>query len=283
MILFDLNQIIISSIITQLGNHTNTLLEEDLVRHIVLNTIRSLKTKFSEFGEVVIACDDKNYWRRSIFPYYKGNRKKDREKSDIDWSSLFNNLNKIKQEIKDNFPYRVVQVSGAEADDVIATLCENYGEILNTALGERILILSGDKDFIQLHKYSNVSQYDPVHKKQIVDKDPIRYLEELILKGDRGDGIPNILSPDNCLVEGQRQKPLSAKKIKEIIHQGISKDLYKNYTRNKRLIDFSMIPDQLQTAIMEDFASQSYKGRDKLFNYFIQHKLKNLMEHISEF
>ena len=105
MILFDLNQIIISSIITQLGNHTNTLLEEDLVRHIVLNTIRSLKTKFSEFGEVVIACDDKNYWRRSIFPFYKGNRKKDREKSDIDWSSLFNNLNKIKQEIKDNFPY----------------------------------------------------------------------------------------------------------------------------------------------------------------------------------
>ena len=162
-------------------------------------------------------------------------------------------------------------------------MCENYGEILNTALGERILILSGDKDFIQLHKYSNVSQYDPVHKKQIVDKDPIKYLEELILKGDRGDGIPNILSPDNCLVEGQRQKPLSAKKIKEIIHQGISKDLYKNYTRNKMLIDFSMIPDQLQTAIMEDFASQSYKGRDKLFNYFIQHKLKNLMEHISEF
>ncbi|NDG30611.1 hypothetical protein EB118_11140 [bacterium] len=283
MILFDLNQIMISSIITQLGNHTNTLLEEDLVRHIVLNTIRSLKTKFSEFGEVVIACDDKNYWRRSIFPFYKRNRKKDREKSDIDWSSLFNNLNKIKQEIKDNFPYRVVQVSGAEADDVIATLCENYGEILNTPLEERILILSGDKDFIQLHKYSNVSQYDPVHKKQIVDKDPIKYLEELILKGDRGDGIPNILSPDNCLVEGQRQKPLSAKKIKEIIDQGISKDLYKNYTRNKMLIDFSMIPDQLQTAIMKDFASQSYKGRDKLFNYFIQHKLKNLMEHISEF
>ena len=283
MLILDLNQIMISSIVTQLGNHTNTPLEEDLVRHIVLNTIRSLKTKFSEYGELVIACDDKNYWRRSIFPYYKGNRKKDREKSDINWSSLFNNLNKIKQELKDNFPYRVVQVSGAEADDVIATLCENYGEILNTPLGKKIMILSGDKDFIQLHKYSNVSQYDPVHKKQIVDKDPIKYLEELVLKGDRGDGIPNILSPDNCLVEGQRQKPLTAKKIKEIVDQGVSKDLYENYIRNKKLIDFSMIPEKLQTAIMEDFASQSYKGREKLFNYFIQHKLKNLMEHISEF
>ena len=283
MLILDLNQIMISSIITQLGNHTNTPLEEDLVRHIVLNTIRSLKTKFSQYGEIVIACDDKNYWRRSIFPYYKGNRKKDREKSDIDWSSLFNNLNKIKQEIKDNFPYRVVQVHGAEADDIIATLCENYGEILNTSSGEKIMILSGDKDFIQLHKYSNVSQYDPVHKKQIIDKDPIKYLEELILKGDRGDGIPNILSPDNCLVEGQRQKPLTAKKIKEIIDQGISKDLYENYTRNKRLIDFAMIPEQLQTQIMEDFASQAHKQRDKLFNYFVQHKLKNLIEHIGEF
>jgi len=273
----------ISSIVTQLGNHTNTPLEEDLVRHIVLNTIRSLKTKFSEYGELVIACDDKNYWRRSIFPYYKGNRKKDREKSDIDWSSLFNNLNKIKQELKDNFPYRVVQVLGAEADDVIATLCENYGEILNTPLGEKIMILSGDKDFIQLHKYSNVSQYDPVHKKQINDKDPIKYLEELILKGDRGDGIPNVLSPDNCLVDGLRQKPLTAKKIKEFLEDGVSKDIYMNYIRNKNLIDFSSIPEELQTAIMEEYASQSYKGRDKLFNYFVQHKLKNLMEHISEF
>ncbi|NDG30848.1 hypothetical protein EB118_12345 [bacterium] len=283
MLILDLNQIMISSIVTQLGNHTNTPLEEDLVRHIVLNTIRSLKTKFSEYGELVIACDDKNYWRRSIFPYYKGNRKKDREKSDIDWSSLFNNLNKIKQELKDNFPYRVVQVLGAEADDVIATLCENYGEILNTPLGEKIMILSGDKDFIQLHKYSNVSQYDPVHKKQINDKDPIKYLEELILKGDRGDGIPNVLSPDNCLVDGLRQKPLTAKKIKEFLEDGVSKDIYMNYIRNKNLIDFSSIPEELQTAIMEEYASQSYKGRDKLFNYFVQHKLKNLMEHISEF
>jgi len=290
MILLDLNQIMISSIITQLGNHTNTPLEEDLVRHIVLNTIRSLKKKFSEYGELVIACDDKNYWRRSIFPYYKGNRKKDREKSDLDWFSLFNHLNKIKQELKDNFSYRVIQVHGAEADDVIATLCKNYGEILNTPLAEKIMILSGDKDFIQLHKYSNVLQYDPVRKKQIVNDDPIRYLEELILKGDRGDGIPNIFSSDSCLVEGTRQKPLTAKKIKEIVSQGGiiqyltgCKVFFDNYYRNKELIDFSMIPEELQTAIMEVFASQSNKGQDKLFKYFIQHNLKNLIEHISEF
>jgi len=282
MLILDLNQIMISSIISQLGTHTNTPLEEDLVRHMVLNTIRSLKTKFSKYGELVIACDDKQYWRRDFFPYYKGNRKKDREKSDIDWSSLFNVLNKLKEELKEHFPYRVIQVKGGEADDVIAVLCKEHGVILNSSRAEQIMILSGDKDFIQLQKFANVSQYDPVHKKVITDKDPANYLFELVLKGDRGDGIPNVLSPDHCLVEGLRQKPLTAKKIQEI-KDNIEISFPEHYLRNKNLIDFQHIPDYIEARVLDEFYLQKNKDRSKLFNYFVNNKLKNLMEHISEF
>lgn len=282
MIILDLNQIMISSIISQLGSHTNIQLEEDLVRHMVLNTIRSLKTKFSKYGQLVIACDDKQYWRREYFPYYKRNRKKDREKSDIDWSSLFNVLNKLKEELKEHFPYKVIQVQGAEADDVIAVLCKEHGVILNSSRAEQIIILSGDKDFIQLQKFANVSQYDSVHKKVITDKDPANYLFELILKGDRGDGIPNVISPDHCLVKGLRQKPLTAKKIQEI-KNNFNNSFPEYYLRNKNLIDFEHIPSYIEDKVLDEFYLQNNKDRSKLFNYFVNNKLKNLMQHISEF
>jgi 5'-3' exonuclease len=201
MIIVDFNQVMISSLMAQLGNHTNIPIEEGLFRHMVLNSIRSYKQKFSqEYGEIVIACDDKNYWRKQLFPYYKANRKKHRDSSELDWTTIFNCFNKIKQELKDNFPYRVIQVETAEADDIIATLA-GYDQ-------QDTLILSGDKDFIQLHN-DTIKQYDPVKKKFIKHDNPVGYLYEHILKGDAGDGIPNILSDDDVfVVEGKRQNLL---------------------------------------------------------------------------
>ena len=164
MLLLDLSQVMISNIITQVGSHTDAI-QPDLVRHMILNTILSLKKKYGkDYGELVIACDNKKYWRREYFPAYKGNRKADREKSLIDWPALFDMLNTIKQELKEHFPYRVVDVEGAEADDIIGTLCMEFGSELNN--GNNILILSGDKDFVQLQRFSNVSQVDPIRKKE---------------------------------------------------------------------------------------------------------------------
>lgn len=286
MLILDLNQIMISNVLQQLGNHTNVEIEENLVRHMVLNSIRNLKTKYKNYGQLVIACDDKKYWRREMFPAYKGNRKKDREKSEIDWSSLFNTLNTIKQELKDYFPYPTIQVEGAEADDVIGSLVAEFGVPLNSSSAEKILILSGDKDFVQLQSYVNVSQYDPIHKKNINCKDPAQFLKELILKGDRGDGIPNVLSPDNCLIEGIRQKPLTAKKMAELLSMDPSTydpDIRSNFMRNHTLIDLSFTPKSISQAVIEQFRSQQDKPRDKLFNYFVKHKLKTLMESINEF
>lgn len=284
MILLDLSQVMISNIMLQVGQHTDAI-QPDLVRHMILNTIRSLKTKFgAEYGEVIICADDRKYWRRDYFPPYKGNRKADREKSNIDWHALFDMLNVIKQEIKDNFPYRVVQVEGAEADDVIGTLAMEFGSELNN--GNKILILSGDKDFVQLQRYGNVSQYDPVRKKDIRSNDPELFLKELVLSGDRGDGVPNVLSPDNCIIEGQRQKPLRETKIKELLTADFTTlpaEIQRNWTRNSMLIDLRFIPDSLRKTIVQEYESQANKPRDKMFNYFINHKMKMLMESISEF
>lgn len=286
MIILDLNQTIISNILAQMGNHTNAKIEEDLVRHMVLNAIRSYKNKFSEYGELIIACDDRAYWRRVIFPYYKGNRKKDREKSEINWSELFNALNKIKQELKDYFPYRVIQVEHAEADDVIASLVHEFGYNLNNMTTEQIMILSGDKDFIQLQQYANVKQYDPVQKRKITAPDPSRFAKELVLKGDRGDGVPNVLSPDNCIVDNIRQKPLRESKIDELINTPIDNypsDIRRNYDRNNVLINLDLVPPEIQVAVIQEYHKQANKGRDKLFNYFITHKLKTLLEDIGDF
>ena len=275
----------LSNLLMQLGNHTNAQLEENMVRHMILNSLRSYRTKFcNEYGEMIIACDNTNYWRRQAFPYYKANRKKNQEASEMDWKSIFECLNKIRQELKDYFPYKVIDIESAEADDVIGTLVEEFGTDIG---GAPILILSGDKDFIQLHKYANVKQYDPTRKKWITHKDPERYLYEHVLKGDSGDGIPNILSPDNCFVIGERQKPLTQKKIDAFMELGLDgkydHPLARNYMRNLKLIDLRNTPDDIHKKVMDSYYDQEGKDRSKLMNYFITNRLKNLTEHISEF
>jgi len=284
MIIVDLNQISISNLMAQIGNHTNTKIEESLVRHMVLNTLRSIKTKFQEYGEMVIACDDKHCWRRDVFPYYKANRKKAREQSELDWSMIFDTINKIKCELKEFFPYRVIQVEGAEADDVIGTLVLMEGKMLS--IGKDVLIASGDKDFAQLQRFSNVTQYDPVKKKFVNCSNPDSFLKEHILKGDRGDGIPNVLSADSCFVRGDRQKPMTAKKIAQYINMPVSEmddTIKRNFKRNEQLIDLLNTPEDIRQKILDQYHQQDNKGRDKMFNYFISYKLKNLIELVGEF
>lgn len=285
MIIVDLNQVMLSNLLMQLGNHTNAQVEENMVRHMILNSLRSYKVKFGEdYGEMVIACDNTNYWRKQRFPYYKANRKKNIESSELNWKSIFECMNKIRSELKEYFPYRVIDVESAEADDIIATLVSKFGTELNT--GEKILILSGDKDFIQLHTYANVEQYDPTRKKWIKHDDPERFLHEHILKGDAGDGVPNVLSPDNVFVVGDRQRPLTARKLEKIMGTDLEEmdtTLARNYSRNACLIDLSFTPESIREKVMEQYNAQENRDRSKLLNYFIANKLKNLTEHLSEF
>jgi hypothetical protein len=284
VIIVDLNQVMLSNLLMQLGNHTNAQLEENMVRHMILNSIRSYKNKFgAEYGEIIIACDNTNYWRKQNFPYYKANRKKSQENSEMDWKSIFECMNKIRSELKEYFPYRVIDVEAAEADDIIGTLVNEFGAEIG---GHPILILSGDKDFIQLHTHSNVKQYDPTRKKWVSHNDPNKFLKEHIMKGDAGDGVPNILSSDNCFVVGDRQKPMTAKKMDHYMNLDPSQYdsvVARNYHRNAQLIDLSNTPFEIRKKVMEQYNAQTGRDRSKLMNYFIANRLKNLMENIAEF
>ena len=277
----------ISNLMAQLGNHTNTPLDESLIRHMIINSIRNLNVQFSnEYGEIIIACDSKNYWRKNYFPYYKASRKKAYESSEIDWNSIFDFFKKIKAELREFFKYRVIEIDEAEADDIIGTLALNFGNFLNT--GEKILIISGDKDFIQLQKYGNIKQYDPVRKTNITHHNPNDFLVEHIIKGDTSDGVPNILSKSDIFVVGGRQTPLTAKRLSmytDMIktNQEFTDEIKNNFERNKKLIELSQIPDNIQSKIMSEYENQKGKNNSKIITYFIQNKMKLLLEHINDF
>lgn len=286
MIIIDLNQVCISNIMAQIGNHTNMKIEEDLVRYMILNKIRSIRQKFKAFGEIVIACDGKNNWRRQYFPQYKAKRRSDRETSDFDWATTFDLLNKIRDEIKDNFNYIVIHLDGAEADDIIGTLVFKYGVELNSDQDDKIVIVSGDKDFVQLQKFANVQQYDPIKNVMIKESDPHSFITRHILRGDRGDGVPNVLSDDNCFVNGTRQKKVTEKFISEFNYDQQSEAVQRNFVRNETLIDLSNVPKMIKEKVYEAYESQRncvVQRKQKLFNYFVSKRLKNLMEHVGEF
>ena len=287
MIIVDINQIMISNLMVQINGRNAVELSEDLVRHMVLNSLRGHNKKFrKEYGEMVIACDSKNVWRREVFPNYKAGRKATREKSEHDWDTIFSMLHTIKDEIRSFLPYKVIELETAEADDIIATLVKRTQNEVGPNHKKKILILSGDKDFIQLHG-PNVKQYNPVLNKFVgKGEDPTIYIKEHILKGDRSDGIPNVLSDDNVFIEGRRQRPLSKKKIESWVNEvfmTFTEEEQKNYNRNRKLIDLSCIPPELEEKIINEFIDVKVASRYKILNYFITKKLKTLIEVIDEF
>ena len=284
MILVDVNQITIAGIMAE--SKGSPVYDENLIRHIILNTLRTIKQKQSKtYGEIVLCYDGHNSWRKSVYKYYKSNRKKNREKSEFDWKKLFDFLSKVREEMKEFMPYKVLHLENCEADDLIAVVCKNY------AGGEAIQIISSDTDFVQLQKYRNVHQYSPILKKQISSDDPAKYLFEHVLRGDTSDGIPNILSDDDTFeVEGKRQRSLSSKKV-DMLYQSFLNEADwtrnlespENYARNRTLIDFECIPQDIQEKIINMYESSESKDRSRMIDYFIKYGMKYLMEHIGEY
>jgi hypothetical protein len=282
MIIFDFNQVAISNLMEQIGS-SRTAVDESLVRHMILNTIRTYVKKFKESHgpEVVIACDNKNYWRRDIFPHYKAGRKKAREASGHDWNTIFDCLNKIRDELREHSPYKVISVETCEADDIIAALVMKYSST------QKMMILSSDKDFAQLQRYPNVEQYSPILKKYIKEPLPLLQLKQLIIRGDKGDGIPNILSPDDVFVVGGRQKAITEAKIINWMNQDAkefcNENMLRNFSRNEILIDLSKIPEKLVSQILDTYENAKAHSKTQFMNYMIANRLKNLLEVLDDF
>lgn len=283
MLILDFNQNVISNVMVQIGNHTNVPIQIGLIRHMVLNQIRLIRQRYKLYGDLVVATDGRHYWRKNEFKYYKINRSVQRENSDFDWNGMFDCINTIREELELYMPYPTIHLDGVEADDIIGTLC------MTADPNDNIMIISGDGDFCQLQRYGNVKQYDPVRARDLTVADPLLYLREHIIRGDAGDGIPNIMSPDDVFVtEGTRQKKITQKILTAWMEWNRNdpppdENAYRNFIRNEKLIDLSKIPQDIQSKILAKYREQSNKDRSKLFNYFISKQLRNLTELINEF
>jgi hypothetical protein len=284
-IFVDYNQVVIASLFASIGNHHNVDLDENLIRHMFLNSIRANKKKFcKDYGDIVICADSQDVWRRDFYPYYKANRRKAKGDSDLDWKALFEIMDKIRNELIDYFPYKVLKVDRTEADDIIGVLGHHLGTELNTG-SEKHLVLSADGDYVQLQKFANFDQYDPIRKRWLKHANPELYLADHIIRGDTGDGVPNILSQDNCLAVGIRQKAMTQKRVALLMkgEEHMDEETKLRYYRNKKMIDLSQVPQEYVDAILIQWEKPSKVGREKLFNFFIQKKLKNLITDIQDF
>lgn len=282
MILLDYSQIALSNIFIQKLN------DENMIRHMILNSIRMYNKRYrEEYGQMVICVDSPNSWRKQLYPYYKANRKKNRdENSSMDWPEIFRILSMVQEEIQQNLPYKVLKIDGCEADDIIGTLAlqtQEFGQ------HEPVMIISADKDFIQLQRFKNVKQFSPMQKKMVTDKNPLTYMWNHIMRGDTGDGVPNILSADDTFVTESKQTPLRQTRIDEWIansdklREVMPQEIYRNYQRNKKLIDLTEAPKELQEQIINTFKEQRIPMKMKVLNYLIKKRCNHLIEVVEEF
>ena len=284
MILLDFSNIIVGSIMVANKIPDEEKTSHDFIRHLVLNSIRNYRIKYKKtYGEIVVCTDTKSSWRKGVYPYYKAHRKAIREKQKtekgMDWSLLFKTIHEIIDEIDTFFPYKVISIPHAEGDDVIAVLARNFQE--------KSIIISSDKDFTQLHKYKNIKQYSPIQKKMLNGSEPYKYLKEHIIRGDKGDGVPNILSADDCIVEGIRQRPISKKKVELWMNEKPAdfcvNGMSEKWKRNQQLIDFDFIPTDISQSIVDQYLKEKDQRPGQLLNYFITKRLKYLMENMEDF
>ena len=278
-ILIDFNQVVIASIMVAFGHKKHANINEDMIRHLALNSLRYYRTRFKDkYGELVICCDDKRSWRKDIFPYYKAHRKKDRDESDMDWKLIFDIIDKMKQELVEYFPYKVIHITKAEADDIIGLLCR--------IADEDTVIVSSDKDFRQLQTNKYITQWSPRTKRFIRDKDPMTYLKEHIIRGDRTDGIPNFLSKDDTFVNGSRQRRITEKRLTGWMDcevEGFDENKLRGFKRNEQLINLLFTPAEIQKEIIDTYNEKHDAKRNKIFGYFIKHRMKMLMNDLQDF
>ena len=282
MILLDFSGIAIAPIVMGQAKYD----DENLIRHMILNSVRMYRQKFKDYGEMVIVADAGGNWRKDVYPEYKGKRKSNREESKIDWNMAFKNINMVLDEIKANMPWKVIHQWGCEADDAIAEITKWTQEFGNY---EKVMIVSADHDFKQLQKFDNVEQFSPMTKKLVKEDNPRLYQMEHILKGCSGDGVPNVLSDDDTfLVEGKRQNVLSKKKKEALLEDphALGEVVYRNYLRNKKMIvltEESECPDSVKQEIINKFEQQEVPARSKVLPYLISKQARLLVEVVEEF
>lgn len=285
MILVDFSNTIYSNIFAQTKG--GAIQDNDLLRHMVCNSLRNIKMKHGrKYGRMVLCYDSGNPWRREYFPHYKAKRKQQRaETSQDDVAAMFDFIAEIQSDLFTFSPYPCIATSRCEADDIIAVLTKQFRTT------EPVLIVSGDSDFYQLHS-DMVNQYLPQKNQKVQCENPHDTLLEKIARGDSSDSIPNVLSDDDVFVtEGKRQKPMRQAMLNQVIRGKFpSTEVSTNWDRNATLIDLDNIPTEYAQSIPNTYAIVSHakynhtRNRGMAFyQYLTQNKMKLLAEKAEEF
>lgn len=273
----------------------------DMMLHYAVNSVRAnFVAHGAKYGNMVIACDNGS-WRRDVFPEYKYKRRENRktDTSGIDWKFVGETGNYVKQVLRDYFPFAVVEVPKLEADDIIGILAKMSNEattgeedIFGDVKTEPFLIISSDGDHYQLHQYDNVKQWSPQTKKLVKpDIKPRNALINKIVKGDVGDGIMNIKSPNNTFVDKIRQKPISEKYLetfysaKNPIDACLTAEERINYARNEQLVSYAHTPKDLANQAIMVYNEQKEKkhSKMKLMSFLAENKMNILYSKIGDF
>ena len=256
MIIIDLSQILHAAVHSDMKTNGTKMPSERGIRIYVLNKIQYVRSKFiREFGKETVIAVDNNSWRKEVFPHYKYKRKEDRKDDNLNWDVIHGYFSNIKAELKEHFPYAIMDVYGAEGDDIVAVMCRS--------LAKPVIIIGQDKDYFQLHGKGNIKQYCPIKDvlmTSVVSEIPYNLFTH-ICRGDTSDGICSMINPSNCFVEGIRQKSLYKTYIEEAydnakkgrLKEFLGKQTHKRFLENKTLIDFRCIPSDLSTKIIDTY------------------------------
>lgn len=309
MILFDFSQIIHNN----LYSFKEQMIAEGLettfgfLKHRTISMILSISNKYRDEREIVLCADDRNTWRKDVHPYYKGRRKLRRKTDSFPWDEFYEHLNKFEEELKENFPFNFIKINKAEGDDVIGSLVYYINK---TKPSEKIIIVSNDKDFKQLHFSSMIKQYDPKEKVEINTLNPKNELMWLILNGDSNDDVLNVKTTDaDTLVNPDKRqitmwkeekvwqhicnntvmdellvdvKDSKTKKIKVSREQ-----LLENFKRNQKLVDLSKVPVDIQKEIIYKYEENKERipemSKMNLMQFFIKNRMVVLSDKINDF
>lgn len=282
MILIDFSSI---SYATVIKTASQIQLTPTNIRHSILQRILYLYKKHKDkYGpELIICCDsNKSSWRKRYYPYYKANRKRAREMIKIDWQLFFETQEELINELREYFPYKIYRVDNVEADDIISYV------IKVTDPATPILVISQDKDFFQfqLH-YKNVDQYIPDQDRfyKVTFQEALDKHMEHIIRGDAADGIPNVFSDDDALVNpDKRQSRATKKRIEDFIQRLENKTLTPEeetkINRNRILIDLKSLPEDIETLIENELNTHQPTDKSKLFKYLLEHQLDKIIKEI---
>jgi len=238
------------------------LLKEDFgfFYHILFNKYNNL---FKTYGNLIICHEGKNSlnWRRKIYNDYKRNRDKSKqEQSYLDLKKAF----PIIEDVLNLYPTKQIKIDEMEADDVMYALAIEFA-----SKGEDVLVISTDKDMIQLkNHYDNIDVYSPM-KKMFYKAIPNIVMEKAIC-GDSSDNIPGIYRVGPKTLE----KMLLDKNLwKKKMANGNQK-LYESFTQ---IVDLSKFPKEKHEEAVKMYYDNDYNLFDpnKIELFYFENQMQD--------